>query len=209
MTLAYEIAARTMAQQTARTQARAAQMRARAMSRHEQQHDHTVYVDEPLVCPSCLAEYLTGLNCPDCHVQLTDRAFFGAMGSDAGHVLSDAKMAVDTADGLDQKRLARKWGAVSVSVWLGGWASLAILGLGLVAGVLAETVMVSWLCYVPAALLAPVALRWGRLVRWQQAYGGVARRMAKRARAGYVAAAVTLISSMFFLITLFYTLFVG
>jgi hypothetical protein len=63
--------------------------------------------------------------------------------------------------------------------------------------------------YVPAALLAAMALRWGRLVRWQQAYGGVGRRMAKRARSGYVAAAITLINSLFFLITVFYILFVG
>lgn len=198
-----------MAQQTARTQARAAQMRARAMARHEAQDDRVVYVDEPLVCPACRTEYLFGLNCPDCHVQLTDRAFLGAVGTDAGHVLTDAKMAVDTADGLDQKRLARKWRAVSVSVWLGGWASLALLLLGLVAGVRAETVLVSWLHYVPAALLAAMALRWGRLVRWQQAWGGVGRRTAKRARSGYVAAAITLTNSLFFLITLFYILFVG
>jgi hypothetical protein len=209
MTLAYEIAARTIAQQTARTQERAAQMRARAMHRREQQGDQPVYVDDPLVCPACRAEFITGLNCPDCHVQLTDRAFLGAMGSNAGHVLSDAKMAVDTADGLDPERLARKWRAVSVGVWLGGWASLALMGLGLVAGVRAETILVSWMYYVPAALLAAMALRWGRLVRWQQAYGGVGRRMAKRARAGYVAAALTMASSLFFLITVFFILFVS
>ncbi len=209
MTLAYEIAARTMAQQTARTQARAAQMRERAMRRHEQQGDHIVYVDEPLVCPSCHAEYITGLNCPDCHVQLTDRAFLDAVGSETGYVLSEAKMAVDTAEGLDQERLTRKWRAVAVSVWLGGWASLTLLGVGLVAGVLADTILVSWMYYVPAAVLAAMALRWGRLVRWQQAYGGVERRMAKRARSGYVAAAITLINSLFFLITVFFILFVG
>lgn len=209
MTLAYEIAARTMAQQTARTQARAAQMRARAMTRHEQQGDHTVYVDEPLVCPSCRAEYITGLNCPDCHVQLVAPEFLDAVAGESGHVVTGARMAVDTAPGIDEDRLARKWRVISWSVWLGGWSSLALLGLGLVAGILAETVMVSWLYYVPAALLAALSLRWGRQIRWQQAYGGVDRRAARRARRGYVAAAITLISSLFFLITLFYMLFVG
>jgi len=201
MSLVYEIAARDIARQNARTAARSESVRRRARERARQPILRDLD-SEPLVCPACLEEYPAGLSCPDCRTMLMERSLLSAARTDAAPATGERNPApgawIESTDlaALVRGRRKARWALGA------GITGLALVLVALVAGQLLDSVFAGCLLYAPAAVFAALAVGAGRGVRWLRALGDVSVRHWRRAEVGFWCGLLTLLPSVYVAVAL-------